>query len=252
MGHTCKCHCHYSTADRNKATVKVRIGLIEKDERVLPDMGARVSFLRKVEETENQVKKEGVMVPLNAVGEMDGASYVLIVSKGKVKLNEVEVDVNEAFINRVVAGQPAVANLNAYPKWDIPANVIAIIPTADRNKATVKVRIGLIEKDERVLPDMGARVSFLRKVEETENQVKKEGVMVPLNAVGEMDGASYVLIVSKGKVKLNEVEVDVNEAFINRVVAGQPAVANLNAYPKWDIPANVIAIIQQRTEIKQQ
>jgi HlyD family secretion protein len=49
-----------------------------------------------------------------------------------------------------------------------------------------------------------------------------------------------------------EVEVDVNEAFINRVVAGQPAVANLNAYPKWDIPANVIAIIQQRTEIKQQ
>ena len=55
---------------------------------------------------------------------------------------EVEVDVNEAFINRVIAGQPAVANLNAYPKWDIPAKVIAIIPTADRNKATVKVRIG--------------------------------------------------------------------------------------------------------------
>ena len=45
---------------------------------------------------------------------------------------EVEVDVNESFINRVVPGQPAVANLNAYPKWDIPANVIAIIPTATK------------------------------------------------------------------------------------------------------------------------
>ena len=133
---------------------------------------------------------------------------------------EVEVDVNEAFINRVVPGQPAVANLNAYPKWDIPANVIAIIPTADRNKATVKVRIGLIEKDERVLPDMGARVSFLRKVEETENQVKKEGVMVPLNALGEMDGVSYVLIVSKGKVKLNEVEVAEETSNYARIISG--------------------------------
>ena len=96
---------------------------------------------------------------------------------------EVEVDVNEAFINRVVPGQPAVANLNAYPKWDIPANVIAIIPTADRNKATVKVRIGLIEKDERVLPDMGARVSFLRKVEETENQVVGQESPQPIDII---------------------------------------------------------------------
>ena len=77
---------------------------------------------------------------------------------------EIEVDVNEAFINRVQAEQPVVANLNAYPKWDIASEVIAIIPTADRNKATVRVRIRLLEKDERVLPDMGARVSFLKKV----------------------------------------------------------------------------------------
>jgi hypothetical protein len=67
-------------------------------------MGARVSFLRKVEETENQVKKEGVMVPLNAVGEMDGTSYVLIVSKGKVKLNEVEVVEETSNYARIVSG----------------------------------------------------------------------------------------------------------------------------------------------------
>ena len=133
---------------------------------------------------------------------------------------EVEVDVNEAFINRVIAGQPAVANLNAYPKWDIPAKVIAIIPTADRNKATVKVRIALLEKDERVLPDMGARVSFLRKVEKVEKQDKKEGVMIPLNAVGEINNASYVLIVSNGKLKLSEVVVAEETNNYARVTSG--------------------------------
>ena len=133
---------------------------------------------------------------------------------------EVEVDVNEAFINRVIAGQPAVANLNAYPKWDIPAKVIAIIPTADRNKATVKVRIALLEKDERVLPDMGARVSFLRKVEKVEKQDKKEGVMIPLNAVGEINNASYVLIVSNGKLKLSGVVVADETSNYARVTSG--------------------------------
>jgi RND family efflux transporter MFP subunit len=74
---------------------------------------------------------------------------------------EVEVDVSENFINRVKPKQPATIKLNAYPDWEIPAEVIAVIPTADRSKATVKVRVGFKEKDERVLPEMGARVSFL-------------------------------------------------------------------------------------------
>lgn len=77
---------------------------------------------------------------------------------------EVEVDVNENFINRVQAGQPAETVLNAYTDWKIPSEVIAVIPTADRSKATVKVRIALKLKDPRVLPDMGARVSFLAPV----------------------------------------------------------------------------------------
>jgi RND family efflux transporter MFP subunit len=74
---------------------------------------------------------------------------------------EVEVDVSENFINRVKPKQPATIKLNAYPDWEIPAEVIAVIPTADRSKATVKVRVAFKEKDERVLPEMGARVSFL-------------------------------------------------------------------------------------------
>lgn len=75
---------------------------------------------------------------------------------------EIEVDVNEAFIGRVFGGQRVVANLDAYPDWDIPASVIAIIPTADRAKATVKVRIGIEARDPRILPDMGVKVAFLK------------------------------------------------------------------------------------------
>jgi len=156
---------------------------------------------------------------------------------------EVEVDVNEAFINRVIAGQPAVANLNAYPKWDIPAKVIAIIPTADRNKATVKVRIALLEKDERVLPDMGARVSFLRKVEKVEKQDKKEGVMIPLNAVGEINNASYVLIVSNGKLKLSEVVVADETSNYARVTSGLATGSKVVARFDYELEDNQKVII---------
>jgi len=75
---------------------------------------------------------------------------------------EIEVDVNEAFIGRVFAGQRVEANLDAYPDWDIAASVIAIIPAADRAKATVRVRIKIEDKDSRILPDMGVRVAFLK------------------------------------------------------------------------------------------
>lgn len=78
---------------------------------------------------------------------------------------EIEVDVNEAFINRVFEDQRVVANLDAYPDWDIPASVIAIIPTADRAKATVQVRIKIENKDARILPDMGVKVAFLKAQE---------------------------------------------------------------------------------------
>lgn len=73
---------------------------------------------------------------------------------------EVEVEVNESFISRVKAGQRASATLDAYPDWDIPAKVVAIIPTANRDKATVKVRVGIEARDPRVLPEMAAKVLF--------------------------------------------------------------------------------------------
>lgn len=76
---------------------------------------------------------------------------------------EIEVDVNESYIGRVFAGQRVTATLDSYPDWEIPAEVIAVVPTANRDKATVKVRIGLGVKDPRILPDMGVKVAFLKE-----------------------------------------------------------------------------------------
>ena len=75
---------------------------------------------------------------------------------------EIEVDVNETYINRVVPGQKVEATLDAYPDWQIPAHVITTIPSADRQKATVKVRIAFEGLDPKILPDMGVKVAFLR------------------------------------------------------------------------------------------
>lgn len=111
---------------------------------------------------------------------------------------EVAVDVKETFINRVYAKQPATVTLNAYPDWQIPAEVIAVIPTADRAKATVKVRIGFKFKDSRIVPDMGAHVSFLESASEpqVEGAMTSRGVMVPPEAIhGNGDAAVAFVIV---------------------------------------------------------
>ena len=133
---------------------------------------------------------------------------------------EVEVDVNEAFINRVIPGQPVVVNLNAYPTWDIPAEVIAIIPTADRNKATVKVRIALLEKDQRVLPDMGTRVSFLKNVKEQKETSGKNDPMVPKAALSNINGSPHVQIVKEGRIKLQKVRISEETASYSRISLG--------------------------------
>ena len=119
---------------------------------------------------------------------------------------EIEVDVNESYINRVKSGQAVEAKLDAYPNWTIPAEVIAIIPTADRSKATVKVRIGMLEKDERIVPDMGARVSFLEERIVTEKLSQFTAVLIPSTAITEREGRSVVFLVKQGKASLRGVQ----------------------------------------------
>jgi len=107
---------------------------------------------------------------------------------------EIEVDVNEAFINRVKAGQKAEAVLDAYGDWTIPCHVINIVPTADRQKATVRVRIGFDQLDPRILPDMGVKVSFLddRAGEPAAATASRPAVRVPTEAVMKEGDTTFV------------------------------------------------------------
>ncbi len=125
---------------------------------------------------------------------------------------EVEIDVNETYINRVKAGQKIIATLDAYPDWSIPCYVIAIIPTADRQRATVAVRVGFDELDPRILPDMGVKVAFQHE-ESAEagkegglgNEVRpvtgRAGVMVPQTAVIKNGGRQYAWIAANNVVE---------------------------------------------------
>jgi RND family efflux transporter MFP subunit len=118
---------------------------------------------------------------------------------------EIEVDVNEAYIQRVVPGQRVSATLDAYPSWQIPAEVIAIVPTADRQKATVRVRIGFLERDQRVLRDMGAKVAFLGAEAPVEPQQEVVGVMIARDALQSDEGGDFVWRVKNGLVERRSV-----------------------------------------------
>jgi len=135
---------------------------------------------------------------------------------------EVQVDINEAFIGRVKPKQQVQAVLNAYPEWSIPAEVIAIVPTADRSKATVKVRIAFLQRDARIVPDMGVRVSFLEPAAPSGNTAASgiTGVSIADAAVVERDGRTVVFVVLDGKARLREVQVEAARNGKRRVLRG--------------------------------
>jgi RND family efflux transporter MFP subunit len=139
--------------------------------------------------------------PIFGGGSFEAAGIATVVDMSSL---EVDVDVNEAYIHRVQPGQPATAVLDAYPDWNIPAHVIAIVPTADRSKATVKVRIAFEKLDPRILPDMGVRVSFLQEASAqpggSDVQSLPAGtVWVPASAVVQRDGGAVVFVVQGSK-----------------------------------------------------
>ena len=127
---------------------------------------------------------------------------------------EIEVDVNESYINRVQAGQAVEATLDAYPSWKIPARVIAIVPTADRQKATVKVRIGFEKLDPRILPDMGVKVAF--QDVKGEDAVPESQIVVPAQAVRREGGQDIVFVLRDGHVERRAVTL--GETQSDRVV----------------------------------
>ena len=139
-----------------------------------------------------------IVSPLSAGGGFTRTGIGTIVDMDSL---EVEVDVGEAFIGRVQPKMPVEATLNAYQDWKIPAEVIAIIPAADRGKATVKVRIALKTKDPRIVPDMGVRVSFLEAAKPVAANQPKPGVLVPAAAIVQRGGGDVAFVVEADKVR---------------------------------------------------
>jgi RND family efflux transporter MFP subunit len=135
---------------------------------------------------------------------------------------EVEVDVAESFISRVQPGMPASVKLNAYPDWEIPAQVITVIPTADRSKATVTVRVGFKVKDPRIVPEMGAHVAFLSPTPAANAQASQSrAVIVPPDAVQTEDGGQAVLfVITNGRAERRAVRLGDRNAQGQIVIAG--------------------------------
>lgn len=158
----------------------------------------------------------GEMISPMSVGGFTRTGICTIVD---MKSLEIEVDVNESHINRVVAGQPVAATLDSYPEWKIPAKVIAIIPTADRQKATVKVRVAFNQLDPRILPDMGVKVAF--QADETVPTGKS--LVIPKAAVFDDNGASIVWVLAGEKVERRAVSISLTHGDQSTVSAGLSA-----------------------------
>ena len=162
----------------------------------------------------------GEMVsPISAGGGFTRTGIATIVDMGS---NEIEVDVNENYISRVKPNQEVTATLDAYPDWKIPAHVRTIIPTADRQKATVEVRIAFDKLDPRILPDMGVKVTFLG--EETKQAEKAPaGLMVPEAAIRDDGGQKIVFLVKGNRVERHAVKVGESRGSQTQLLAGVTA-----------------------------
>ena len=144
-----------------------------------------------------------IVSPLSAGGGFTRTGIGTLVDMDSL---EVEVDVGESYIGRVQPGMPVETTLNAYQDWKIPGSVIAIVPTADRGKATVKVRIALDARDTRIVPDMGATVSFLEQARPAQDSDTPRLPRVPAGALVEREGAQVVFVVDGDVVRQRPVE----------------------------------------------
>lgn len=162
----------------------------------------------------------GEMVsPVSAGGGFTRTGITTIVDMSSL---EIEVDVNEAYINRVRPEQRVEAVLDAYPDWQIPSGVITTIPAADRQKATVRVRIGFDELDPRILPDMGVKVTFLG-TEPAEGQAERVRLVIPRDAVRREGGKDNVYVVANGHVERRAVRLGAASGNEMDVVSGLSA-----------------------------
>jgi RND family efflux transporter MFP subunit len=159
--------------------------------------------------------------PVSAGGGFTRTGICTIVDMSSL---EIEVDVNESYINRVKPSQQVTATLDAYPDWQIPARVITTVPAADRQKATVLVRIGF-EKvgDPRILPDMGVKVTFLRDSSDSTVPTAQAVSLIPKSAVRSENDKSYVFVVRQETVERRAIQTGGADGDRLEVTAGLSA-----------------------------
>lgn len=200
-------------AARSNVTVAERTVALRRQD--LADLEIRAPFAGVVVAKNAQ---PGEMIsPISAGGGFTRTGIGTIVDMDS---REIEVDVNEAFINRVEPGQRVIATLDAYSDWDLPASVINIVPTADRQRATVKVRIAFDALDPRILPDMGIKVRFLEAAGEVVADGPPVRATVPPAAIRSDGGTDYVWLVRDGRAERRAVTTAARGAAAVGIVAG--------------------------------
>ncbi len=170
-------------------------------EQQLDDTIIRAPFAGIV--TSKNAQPGEMISPISAGGGFTRTGICTIVDMESL---EIEIDVNESYINRVEPGQPVEGALDAYPEWKIPCKVIAIIPTADRQKSTVKVRVGFVKLDPRVLPEMSVKVAF-RETAGGSGGSPSRMVSVPKTAVVQENGHDIVWVIQNGRAQRRTVSV---------------------------------------------
>jgi RND family efflux transporter MFP subunit len=158
-----------------------------------------------------------IVSPMSAGGGFTRTGIATVVD---MKSIEIEVDVNEAYIARVKPGQKTVATLDAYPDWQIPASVRTVIPTADRQKATVKVRVAFDKLDPKILPDMGVKVAFLDDAPSVKGKASDVKALIPKNAVHDDAGKSIVFVVKEQKLERRAVSLGAERGSDVEIMAG--------------------------------
>lgn len=185
----------------------------------------------------------GEMVsPVSAGGGFTRTGICTIVDMNSL---EIEVDVNESYINRVRADQPVTAVLDAYPDWQIPAKVITMVPTADRQKATVLVRIAFDALDPRILPDMGVKVTFLREADDDAMTAAQAVTLVPTAAVREENGTHYVFVVRQDTVERRAVQVGGTDGDRLEIRAGLRGGDRVVVSPPDDLAEGRLIVIKE-------
>jgi RND family efflux transporter MFP subunit len=185
-----------------QSAVEVAERSVAVQQRALDDTVIRAPFAGVVVSKDAQ---PGEMIsPVSAGGGFTRTGIGTLVDMESL---EVEIDVNEAYIQRVKAGQEVVGTLDAYPGWRIPCHVIAIVPTADRQRATVRVRVGFGESDPRILPDMGIKVAFQGSLGDDGAAAEHLPVLVPRAAIRGEESRPIVFVLSGEQVERRAVSV---------------------------------------------